>query len=185
MGRYNRSPRSYIAPIVAVCLLAVLCMAIFTALTLLTDLHPATLGTVTVVVYAVICAIGIALYFIITSRKQRFHAVDDSASDLECNLTLNMLADLYMPVALVNPQNKIIWYNESFEKKASVRGTLYGKSFSDYCPATTSDLLACDKPKGMTVEALGEYYNVKAHKLPFDGENMVLTMWNNCTRALG
>ncbi len=184
MGKHNRNPKSYIAPLVAVSLLAVICMAIFTALTLLTDTHPAKLGAVTVVVYLVICTVGIVAYFLIGRRVQRFHAVDDSASDLECNLTLNFLSELYMPVALVNAQNKIIWYNQSFADKASVRGHLYGKSFADFCPTAKEQLLANESPKGMTVEAFGAYYNVKAYNLPFDGENMVLTAWNDCTELV-
>ena len=184
MGKHNRSPKSYILPVLAVSVLAVLCMAIFTALTLLTDIHPAKLGLITVLVYLIICAVGISVYFLVGRRVQRFHAVDDSASDLECNLTLNFLAELYMPVALVNAQNKIIWYNQSFADKAETRGHLYGKSFADFCPVTKEELLADESTKGMTVEAFGAYYNVKAYNLPFDGENMVLTAWNNCTELV-
>ncbi|MBR6515037.1 MAG: DHH family phosphoesterase [Clostridia bacterium] len=184
MGKYYKNPKSYIAPTLAVSLFAVLCMAVFTLLVLLTDIKPARIGVVTIAVYIVICAIGIGIYLFINSRVQRFHAVDDSATDLECNLTLNFLSELYMPVVLINAQNKIIWYNKSFSDKASVRGTLYGKSFGDYCPISKEELLASDLPKGMTVEAFGSYYNVKAHNLPFNGESMVLTAWNDCTELV-
>ncbi len=184
MGKHNRSPKSYIVPTLAVSALAVLGMAIFTALTLLTDIHPAKLGIITVAVYLIICAVGIPMYFFIGKRVQRFHAVDDSASDLECNLTLNFLSNLYMPVVLTNAQNKIIWYNQSFADKVQTRGTLYGKSFSDYCPVSKEELLASENMKGLTVKAFGAYYNVKAHDLPFDGENMVLTAWNDCTELV-
>ncbi len=184
MGKYNKNPKSYIAPILAVSLPAVLCMAIFTAMTLLTDIHPAKLGMVTVAVYLIICAVGLSVYFLIGRRVQRFHAVDDSASDLECNLTLNFLSELYMPVVLINAQNKIIWYNQSFADKATARGTLYGKNFDDYCSISKEELLSNESMKGQTVKAFGAYFNVKAYNLPFGGENMVLTTWNDCTELV-
>ncbi len=184
MGKHNRYPKSYILSIVAVSVLAVLCMAIFTALILLTDIHPAKLGIITVIVYVIICTVGALMYFLIGRRVQRLHGVDDNASDLECNLTLNFLSELYMPVVLINTQNKIIWYNQSFSDKVKARGSLYGKSFADFCPISKEELLSDESLKGQTVQAFGVYFNVKAYNLPFGGENMVLTTWNDCTELV-
>ncbi len=184
MGKYNKKTKSYIYPLLAVSVLAVLCMAIFTALILLTDIHPAKLGIITAAVYLIICTVGILMYFFIGRKVQRMQAVDDSVSDLECNLTLNFLAELYMPVVLINAQNKIIWYNQSFADKAETRGNLYGKSFADYCPASKEELLSNESLKGQTVKAFGAYFNVKAYNLPFGGESMVLTTWNDCTELV-
>ncbi len=184
MGKRNRNPKSYIVPLLVISAFAVICMAAYTAMTVLTNIHPVKIGIITVAVYAVITTGAVLIYLFIASRTQRLPALDDSATDLECNLTLNFLSDLYMPVVLVNSQNKIIWYNQSFVDKAETRGMLYGKSFSDFCPVSTAELLASDKPKGLTVKAFGSYYNVKAHNLPFGEESMVLTSWNDCTELV-
>ncbi|MBR4882094.1 MAG: DHH family phosphoesterase [Clostridia bacterium] len=184
MGKHNRNPKSYIVPILAVFVIAMLCVALFATLMLVADAQPVKSAIITVTVYLVTCGIGIAAYFLIKKKVTHSYAVDDSASDLECNLTLNFLSELYMPVVLVNAQNKIIWYNQSFADRAQSRGTLYGKSFADYCPASKEELLSNESLKGQTVKAFDSYYNVKAYNLPFGGENMVLTTWNDCTELV-
>ena len=184
MGKHNKNPKSYIAILLAVSVFAVVCMLAFMAMITLANIPPVRSGIIVTVVYAVITAAGLVLYFFIGSRAQRVHAVDGNASDLECNLTLNFLSDLYMPVVLTNAQNKIIWYNQSFADKAETRGSIYGKNFTDYCPLSTAELLDSKNPRGRTVKAFNAFYNVKAHYLPFGGENMVLTTWNDCTELV-
>ena len=184
MGRYNKNPKPYIISMLLISGIAALCIAIFTVLMMTTGIDPGRLGLITALVYIVVATVIIFVCYFVVTRARRFHAVDDSATDLECNLTLNFLAELYMPVVLVNAQNKIIWYNESFSDMATTRGSIYGKSFGDFCPVTKEELLANDTIKGQTVEAFGSYYNIKAHNLPFGGENMVLTAWNNCTELV-
>lgn len=146
----------------------------------ITDFDPLRISIITLAVYVFLAFAGIGLYYLISSRVQRFSAIDDTASDLECNLTLNFLSELYMPIVLVNSQNKIIWYNDSFSAKTDVK-RLYGKSFSDFCPIPPSALLKSSVEQGPTIEAFGSYYSVKAYNLPFGGEDMVLTTWNDCT----
>ncbi|MBQ4561879.1 MAG: DHH family phosphoesterase [Clostridia bacterium] len=184
MGKHNKNPKLYIVSLTVVSMFAIICMAIITLMMLFTDIAPARILLITVGVYAFVSGVGVFLYFFITSRVQRFHAVDDNVTDLECNLTLNFLSELYMPVVLVNAQKKIIWYNQSFSDKVQSRGGLYGKSFADYCPVSTEELLESDNMRGLTVQAFGAYFNIKAHNLPFNGENMVLTTWNDCTELI-
>ena len=184
MGKHNKNPKLYIVSLTVVSMFAIICMAIITLMMLFTDIAPARILLITVGVYAFVSGVGVFLYFFITSRVQRFHAVDDNVTDLECNLTLNFLSELYMPVVLVNAQKKIIWYNQSFSDKVQSRGGLYGKSFADYCPVSTEELLESDNLRGLTVQAFGAYFNIKAHNLPFNGENMVLTTWNDCTELI-
>lgn len=180
MYRRNSNKASLFPALYAAGLGAV-CMAVLVILMILGDFSPLRIGLVTLCVYAVLAFGGIFLWHIITNRAKRFTAVDDNATDLECNLTLNFLSELYMPVVLTNVQNKIIWYNDSFAEKAETRGSVYGKSFSDFCPLSPSALLKSEKTMGPTVQAFGNFYRVKAHNLPFNGENMVLTSWNDCT----
>ncbi len=179
---YRRNSKTgYLFPVLFIAGLGAVCILAMSVLMSLTDIKPIRITVITLIVYAVLATGGIGLYLFISSRAQRFSAVDDSATDLECNLTLNFLSELYMPIALVSPQNKIIWYNDSFSEKAAIKGNLYGKSFADYCPISPSALLKSTKPEGPTVEAFGSFYSVKAYSLPFEGENMVLTAWNDCT----
>lgn len=180
MYRRN-SKQAFLFPVLYTAGLGAVCIAVLVILMTLGEFNPVQVGIVTLCVYAVLAFGGIFLWRFITDRSKRFTAVDDSASDLECNLTLNFLSELYMPVVLTNHQNKIIWYNDSFAEKAETRGSVYGKSFSDFCPISPSALLKSEKAMGPTVQAFGDFYNVKAHNLPFNGENMVLTAWNNCT----
>ena len=179
MHRRNTKP-NWLFPVLYIMGLGAVSVTATSVLMNITDIEPVRISIITLAVYIFLSAVGIGLYYFVSSRVQRLSAVDDSASDLECNLTLNFLSELYMPVVLVNPQNKIIWYNDSFGEKTGLK-SVYGKNFSDFCPISTSALLKSTNVQGPTIKAFGSFYSVKAYNLPFDGENMVLTAWNDCT----
>lgn len=179
--KYNRHQNSTLVVALVLSVLAIITMSLVTALSLLSDIPLAKLGIYAMAIYALVSAAVLVACFLITSKKTKICGIDSNVSDLECNLTLNFLTELYMPVVLVSGQGKIVWYNNSFEEKAESRGSLYGKSFSDFCPITTSALLKTSKQKGPTVQAFNSYYNVKAYDLPYSGEHMTLTVWNDST----
>ncbi len=183
MGKNNRNPRPYIfVPLLIVFVIAVGVLAVFSAILSLTDADAGTTGIFAIAVFAGLCAVALLIWRLIALRRgHMLSAVDDNISSLESNLTLNLLNGLYMPVVLVNDANKIIWYNQTFADLAESKGVLYGKSFEEFCPIKPSALMKSQKTKGPVIAAFGAFYNIKAYSLPFEGKDMTLTVWNDCT----
>lgn len=182
MSKNSKNTRIYtIAPILTIFILGFIAITVFAVFSSISDISIILLTLFVILGFAVSFAATVVIFRIIYSKMQAGAVLDDNVSDLECNLTLNLLTDLYMPVVLVNNLGKIIWYNQSFAVLADGRGMLYGKNFSDYCPIRSEALLNEQSSTETVITAFGSFYNIKAYDMSFENNNMMLTVWNDCT----
>lgn len=181
MGKHNKSSRAYTQrSLWAIGITAISVIIIYTVVVGIGLANPWTAGIIAVLGFAALAPAVLIVYRKLSEIRNGSSAVDDSITNLESNLTLNMLNGLYMPVVLADENDRIIWYNHRFEELAGVRSH-YGKEFSTFSPVKAQVLFDSKKEKGAVITAFDRYFNVKAYELPYDGKSMTLTVWNDCT----
>ena len=181
MGKFNRSSRAYThRSLWAIAITAISVIIIYTVIVGLELANHWIAGIIAVLGFAALAPTVLIIYRKVSEMRGVGSAIDDSITNLESNLTLNMLNGLYMPVVLADENDRIIWYNRRFEELAGAR-SLYGKEFSSFSPVKAEVLFDSKKEKGAVITAFDKYYNVKAYKLPYEGKSMTLTVWNDCT----
>ncbi|MBR5515917.1 MAG: DHH family phosphoesterase [Clostridia bacterium] len=182
MKKYNRSPKAFTPKaLLSVGITAIAVIILYSiAAAILRDSF-ILLGLAAVICFVIAAPAVLFAYRFISKHRHGISAIDEDVTNLESNMTLKMLSELYMPVVICDENEKIIWYNRSFEVKAGERSSYYGKSFTDFCPVSLSILLENKKEKGAVITAFGSFFNIKAYSLPFDQKNMTLTIWNDCT----
>lgn len=182
MGKHMRNFKSYpVKMFIAVATAAVLSILCTSIISIVFDIHPMMAGAVMAAVFALTCAVGIIMYRFITLRKRGPAATDDGMSGLESNLTLTLMSELYMPLALADENERIVWYNQSFADIAEIKSSVFGKKFNDICSIPLSALKDSTKPMGTTTIAFDSFYAIKAYNIVFEKKEMTLTVWNNTT----
>lgn len=181
MGKHNRNSRAYTSKALwVISITAISVLVIYTVLLGFSDISSWALGILSILLFVSASPAAIIIYRKISEKRHGISAIDDSITNLESNMTLNMLNGLYMPIVLTDTNEKIIWYNRCFEELTE-KNSVYGKPFSDFCPLKTDILLENKREKGAVIKAFGNFYNVKAYTLPYEGKSMVLTVWNDCS----
>lgn len=182
MKKYNRTPKAFTPKaLLAVGITAIAVMLMYTVSAAIFRDSFIILGLLAILLFSLAAPSILVIYRFISKHRHGISAIDEDVTDLESNLTLKLLSELYMPVVLCDENEKIIWYNHSFEAIAGDRSSYYGKAFSEYCPVSTKILLENKKEKGAVITAFDAFFNIKAYELPFEGNDMILTIWNDCT----
>ncbi|MBE6573604.1 MAG: hypothetical protein E7652_04330 [Ruminococcaceae bacterium] len=182
MGKHNRATKAYTSKaLLVISITAISVIAIYTLAVGLGEANPWVAGIIAILGFCAVAPCALIIYRKISEMRNGTSAIDDSITNLESNMTLNLLNGIYMPVVLVDENDKIIWFNKRFEDLADTRGSLYGKSFSDFAPIKAEMLYDNKKEKGAVLTAFDRYYNVKPYRLPYEDKTMTLTVWNDCT----
>lgn len=182
MKKYNRTPKAFTPKaLIAVGITAIAVILLYTVTAAIIRNSFLLLGFLAILLFIIAVPAVLFAYRLISKHKHGISAIDEDITNLESNMTLKMLSELYMPVVLCDESEKIIWYNRSFELAAGERSNYYGKFFTEYCPVSIKVLLESKKEKGAVITAFDSFYNVKAYSLPFEGKSMTLTLWNDCT----
>lgn len=180
--KYNKLPKVFTPKaLLAVGVTAIAVMLLYTVLAAILRDFFLVLGLFSIILFIIAAPCVIFVYRFISRHRHGVSAIDDDVTNLESNMTLKMLSELYMPVVILDESEKIIWYNRSFELCAGERSGYFGKSFSEYCPVPAGILLENRKEKGAVIKTFNSFYNIKAYSLPFEGKDMTLTIWNDCT----
>ena len=154
-------------------------------------------GLIILVVYTLSCAargdrlltvIGalLTVLFLLVNLFIEWRKIKKSAlsndSPLLSGITLSFVTALESPVAIVNENGEIEWYNKAFLAAADGKGTLYGKKLSDSFGASLSaSRLLRDSSEPIPVTLGGTDYEVNCYKTVSSGKEHCITVWNDKT----
>ncbi|MBQ4289797.1 MAG: DHH family phosphoesterase [Clostridia bacterium] len=122
----------------------------------------------------------------------------DSGEDIQSfsTITYDFLHQCYLPVAICDRSDQIVWYNPAFSELFHTGRALYGQYLDRYCTATAEQILSAKDPEGLPVGILPSPsvkgtrsgqdeqeppldYMVKGYEITADGLDYCILIWND------
>ncbi|MBE6700766.1 MAG: hypothetical protein E7582_02615 [Ruminococcaceae bacterium] len=161
----------------------VLMVLFFTVCAVKIDIRALYIGIVFVLIY--VCLL-VAFYFATRDKRAEKSKKDKILS----NVTVEFLMNLDTPVAILDDDGVILWYNQKFSEDKDSKA-LYGTNINDLLEnklnlnrlkESLSDNLNFDE--GLFASLSGVKYRVFSykHSASFGGENFYITVWHDMTK---
>ena len=127
------------------------------------------------------------LFWIINTLNAKISHRNEAQLSYLSGMTLDFLMDLTSPVAILNEEGLILWYNRSFQKASGISGHV-----QQNINETTDDKISLrrlreedpasqdEKPVIGTIG--GEQYRVNSYKINRNGTTNMITLWHSLAR---
>jgi len=133
------------------------------------------LGACALVVYCV----AFAVWHYLVRRDKK-----DLKSELFTNVTVELLMNLKMPVAILDSEGAIVWYNQYFADKSDEKN-LYNTKINDLLETRLNVNHLKEALDGETLDASfsGVKFRVDSYRIESGDEEFFITVWNDRTEV--
>ncbi len=124
------------------------------------------------------------VFYRLVSRKRRQEK--NKKSELLTNVTVDLLMDMKTPVAILENDGVIVWYNQSFAEKSDDK-TLYGTNINELLETKLNmnklkeSLSGTDDTEALVASYSGVKYRVDSYSINSTGEDFFMTVWYDMT----
>ena len=123
------------------------------------------------------------LLFFTTGRRRRDR---DKEAELLTNVTVELLMEMKMPVAILDSDGVIVWYNQSFADKSDDK-TLYGTNINELLQTRLNinrlkvKLSSNEDGEKLIATYSGITYHVDSYPIKSGSEEFYITVWDDMT----
>jgi c-di-AMP phosphodiesterase-like protein len=179
-------------------ILAIVALAIDTALCVFTEINPAIFGAITIILYA---AASMIVYFVVR-RKLNLYRIESDASEAQNKSVIYTFKNqIKIPYAVINEDGRLITSNAAFARAIGAKGTLFNADIHQICTidlekltegASPEELIPDDDAvfasvplrdiKESEIATLGAgKYKVECYTLPSKGKNYYMLVFVDIT----
>ena len=173
----NRKRKYSAVPVVISMITAVVAVAACGIILRLTDLDPAPVCLCALGGYVAVQTVALLIYRFL-SVSAALPSQEHSDSGLG-ELSFQLMNRLEMPVLVLDENERTVWYNKALTDRMETKGALFGRKFDTYAEVPLTDVTACADPDGLTVEASGRTWAVKAYPSRAQDRDYVVTVWQD------
>ena len=184
----NSNAKRFPIPLVALLVgaLGVLTIAVSTIVMAYSDSEPTTVLYLALVIYIVILALTLAIYFV--RKRMKTGDFTEIKGSIFGTLSLDFIQNLYMPVLICDDKGKIVWYNSALSATLHAKGVLYGKYLDSICNATIERIMKSEErvevsfvSAGEIVEENTDVFVAKGYQTVSRGRMYYITIFENVT----
>ena len=126
--------------------MAIIMLAIDTAVCAFTPADPAIVGIVTISVYA---TASLVVYFLV-QRRLNLYRLESNASEAQTKgVIYSFKNQLKIPYAVVSEQGKIITVNSAFSAATGTKGTIFNKDINELCSIDLEKIIESVSPESI------------------------------------
>ncbi len=125
----------------------------------------------------------VALAHFMTGRRRLER---DKEAELLTNVTVELLMEMKMPVAILDSEGVVVWYNQSFADKSDDK-TLYGTNINELLQTRLNinrlkvKLSSTDDGEKLVATYSGTTYHVDSYPIKSGSEEFYITVWDDMT----
>ena len=126
--------------------MAIIMLAIDTAVCAFTNADPAIVGIITILVYAIA---SLVVYFLV-QRRLNLYRLESNASEAQTKgVIYSFKNQLRIPYAVVSEQGKIITVNSAFSTATGTKGTIFNKDINELCSINLEKIIETVSPESI------------------------------------
>lgn len=106
----------------------------------------------------------------------------DKKSELFTNVTVELLMNMKMPVAILDSEGAVVWYNQSFSDRSTEKN-LYGTNINDLLEVRLNINHLKETLDGESLDASfsGIKYKVDSYRISNENNDFFITVWHDLT----